>query len=250
LYTASPGQTFHGDYVPQDVDHVTLTNFRICSRFSSKGKVRLFSRRQKSFDQQCPQTVEVLTDLPDGTVIDREIVALEDSARVRFNSLQNYRSEAHRIRYFAFDLLCYKNRDTTNLPLGERRQLLRRLKFQSSKIQLVDYFETSAANMVAAAKQQGLEGVIAKRRYSLYRPGRRNWHGNLSQIDAITLKRIANDKRMRLGENSAASAKAAIDSVFVQASEGRRWRTFAIAAELPCQSELILRSVVHMVVSR
>jgi ATP-dependent DNA ligase len=37
----------------------------------------------------------------------------------------------------------------------------------------VDYFETSAANMVAAAKEQELEGVIAKRRDSLYQPGRR-----------------------------------------------------------------------------
>jgi ATP-dependent DNA ligase len=47
------------------------------------------------------------------------------------------------------------------------------LKFLSPKIQLLDYLETSAGNMVAAAKQQGLEGVIAKRKDSLYQPGRR-----------------------------------------------------------------------------
>ena len=136
-------------------------------------RVRLFSRRQKSFNQQYSYLVEALADLPNGTVIDGEIVALDDSARPQFNLLQNYRSEAHRIRYFVFDLLCYENRDTTSVPLVERRTLLRKLKFQSPKIQLLDYLETSAANMVAAAKQQGLEGVIAKRKDSLYQPGRR-----------------------------------------------------------------------------
>jgi len=86
--------------------------------------------------------------------------------------LQNYRSEAHRIRYFVFDLLCYENRDTTYLPLVERRALLRTLKFQSPRIQFLDFLEASAASMVAAAKEQGLEGVIAKRKDSLYQPGR------------------------------------------------------------------------------
>jgi ATP-dependent DNA ligase len=101
-------------------------------------------------------------------------VALDDSARPQFNLLQNYRSEAHRIRYFVFDLLCYENRDTSCLPLLDRRALLRKLKFLSPRIQFLDFLETSAAYMVAAAKQQGLEGVIAKRKDSLYQPGRRS----------------------------------------------------------------------------
>jgi bifunctional non-homologous end joining protein LigD len=151
---------------------IKLDGYRAIA-IKSDDKIRLLSRRQKSFNQQYPYIVEALVDLPDGTVIDGEIVALDDSARPQFNLLQNYRSEAHRIRYFVFDLLCYENRDTTSLPLVDRRALLRKLKFQSPRIQFLDFLETSAANMVAAAKQQGLEGVIAKRKDSLYQPGRR-----------------------------------------------------------------------------
>jgi DNA ligase D-like protein (predicted ligase) len=154
------------------VYEIKLDGYRALA-VKSDNKISLFSRRQKSFNQQYPLIVEALADLPDGTVIDGEIVALDDSARPQFNLLQNYRSEAHRIRYFVFDLLCYDNRDTTSLPLVERRALLRKLKFQSPRIQFLDFLETSAANMVAAAKQQGLEGVIAKRKDSLYQPGRR-----------------------------------------------------------------------------
>ncbi len=156
----------------QWIYEIKLDGYRAIA-VKSDDKVRLFSRRQKSFNQQYPYIVEALVDLPDGIVIDGEIVALDDSARPQFNLLQNYRSEAHRIRYFVFDLLCYENRDTTCLPLVDRRALLRKLKFQSPRIQFLDFLETSAANMVAAAKQQGLEGVIAKRKDSLYQPGRR-----------------------------------------------------------------------------
>jgi DNA ligase D-like protein (predicted ligase) len=156
----------------QWVYQIKLDGYRAIA-VKSDNKVRLFSRRQKSFNHQYPYIVEALVDLPDGTVLDGEIVALDDSARPQFNLLQNYRSEARRIRYFVFDLLCYDNRDTTCLPLVERRTLLSTLKFQSPRIQFLDYLETSAANMVASAKEQGLEGVIAKLRDGLYQPGRR-----------------------------------------------------------------------------
>jgi bifunctional non-homologous end joining protein LigD len=48
-----------------------------------------------------------LRDLPDNTVIDGEIVALDDAGRPNFNFLQHSRSQAKRIHYFVFDLLIY-----------------------------------------------------------------------------------------------------------------------------------------------
>src|SRR5882762_9114767 len=154
------------------VYEIKLDGYRAIA-VKSGNKVSLFSRRRKSFNQQYPHIVEALSDLSNDTVIDGEIVALDDAGRPEFNLLQNYRRDAGRIRYFVFDLLCHQDRDTTSLPLVERRDLLRTLKFQSPRIQLVEYLESSAANIVAAVKEQRPEGVIAKRRDSLYQPGRR-----------------------------------------------------------------------------
>jgi bifunctional non-homologous end joining protein LigD len=71
----------------------------------SDGNLFLFPRNRKSFNRQFPLIVEALADLPDNTVIDGEVVALNDSGRPDFNLLQNFRSAESHIHYFVFDLL-------------------------------------------------------------------------------------------------------------------------------------------------
>src|SRR5215472_14505339 len=119
-------------------------------------QVKLFSRRRKSFNGQYPYIVEALADLPNGTVVDGEVVALNDSGKPQFNLLQNYRSAAARIHYFIFDLLVYQGCDVMGLSLEERRKMLHSLKFSSPRIHLVEYQETSAFEMLAAVKGLGL----------------------------------------------------------------------------------------------
>ena len=79
----------------------------------SDGGVILFSRNRKSFNKQFSLIVEALADLPENTIIDGEVVALDESGRPDFNLLQNFRSGASRIHYFVFDLLAYDGRDLT-----------------------------------------------------------------------------------------------------------------------------------------
>jgi DNA ligase D-like protein (predicted ligase) len=155
------------------VFEIKLDGYRAIA-VKSENKVALLSRRHKSFLAQYPAIVEALAGMPDDSVIDGEIVALDDSGRPKFNLLQNYRRESDRIRYFVFDLLCYHGRDTTRLPLIERRTLLGGIKFGSPRIQLVAYEETTAARMLEAVKGLGLEGVIGKRKDSPYQPDRRS----------------------------------------------------------------------------
>jgi bifunctional non-homologous end joining protein LigD len=87
----------------------------------------------------------------------------------------HYRAEAGRIHYFVFDLLVYDNRDLTQLSLVERRQIMKAvLKFESPRIRITDYFEASVEDMLSAARGQGLEGVVAKRKDSRYEIGKRS----------------------------------------------------------------------------
>ena len=159
---------------PQWVYEIKLDGYRAVAAKSDRD-VRLFSRNNKSFNHQYPNIVEALGRLPENTVVDGEIVALDESGRPNFNLLQNFRSEASRIHFFIFDLLVYQGRDLTRLPLFERRELMRSvLKFSSPRIRISDYVEASAMDMLDAVREQGLEGVVGKRKESLYEPGKRS----------------------------------------------------------------------------
>jgi len=85
----------------QWVWEIKLDGYRALA-VKSEGKLTLFSKNRKSFNNRFPYIVEALHDLPDNTVIDGEVVALDDSGRPDFNLLQNFRTEAGRIHYFTF----------------------------------------------------------------------------------------------------------------------------------------------------
>jgi ATP-dependent DNA ligase len=67
-----------------------------------------YSRNRKSFHRQYVHIFEALRELPENTVLDGEIVALDDAGRPNFNLLQHFRSKASKICYFVFDLLVFE----------------------------------------------------------------------------------------------------------------------------------------------
>ena len=135
----------------------------------------LFSRRRKSFNNQYPAIVEAFAALPENTVVDGEVVALNESGHPDFNLLQHYRTEASHIHFFVFDLLVYEDRDLMHLPLIERREIMRWvLDFTSPRIRIADYIAASAKDMLDAIRGQGFEGVVGKRKDSLYETGKRS----------------------------------------------------------------------------
>jgi DNA ligase D-like protein (predicted ligase) len=153
---------------------IKLDGYRALAVKSGIG-VTLFSRRRKSLNKQFPYIVEALADLPAGTVVDGEVVAIDDSGRPDFNLLQNFRAEASRIHYYVFDLLCWGDRDLTRLPLVERRVLLKSLVVvRDKRIRTEEYVEAAPKDLIAAVREQGLEGIIGKRKDSLYQPGKRS----------------------------------------------------------------------------
>jgi bifunctional non-homologous end joining protein LigD len=133
----------------------------------------LYSRNRKNFNKRFPQITEALADLPADTVIDGEVVALDESGRPDFHRLQHFTAERSRIHYFIFDLLILNGRDLTSLPLIERRKLLKSITLRSERIRLSEQFDISAADMVSAVRQQGLEGVVSKQKTSVYDQGKR-----------------------------------------------------------------------------
>ena len=144
--------------------------------FKTNGQRYLRSRNDKDFNQKYPAIALGLSGLPDETVIDGELVALDDSGRPSFNLLQNYGSGGAPVFYYVFDVLVLSGRDVTGEPLRKRRELLQQriLPKLKAPIRECPRLDASLDEVIAAVRAQGLEGVVAKNLNGVYEPGRRS----------------------------------------------------------------------------
>jgi bifunctional non-homologous end joining protein LigD len=138
--------------------------------------VTLWSRRENLFTNQFPRIAQACERLPPNTLLDGEIVALDEKARVSFNLLQHHRSKARALVFYAFDVLIYRGRSVLKVPLYFRREVLRRV-FEDSKtapMGLSENIEAAPTDMIRVAKEFEFEGIVAKRKDSFYESGKRS----------------------------------------------------------------------------
>jgi DNA ligase D-like protein (predicted ligase) len=164
--------------LPQGVNwtyELKLDGYRALA-IKTNGKVQLRSRNNKDFNARYPAVAKALAALPDETVIDGELVAMDESGRPSFNALQNYGSSEVAIFYYVFDVLMLAGRNVMSEPLSARRDLLlqRVLPELGEPIRHSPEFKASLADLIESVRAHGLEGLVAKRLDSIYEAGRRS----------------------------------------------------------------------------
>ncbi len=148
--------------------------------FVEGGKLRMISRNGNAIDKQYPE----LSILPHHlrarqAIVDGEIAALDDKGRPSFELLQSRMhvadasaiarlARSHPVVFYAFDLLYLDGRDLRAAPLIERKKLLKDILQADETIRYSDHFAISGVELLAAAKEQGLEGIVGKRAQSRY----------------------------------------------------------------------------------
>ncbi len=149
--------------------------YRALSYINNK-KVEVRSRNNKSFNEKYYPVYKSLQSLELNAVLDGEIIVTNERGHADFADLQNWRSEADgQLIYYVFDILWLDNANLMDLPLQERRKLLKTIIPQGEEmIRVSDNFKASAAELFSLAKKMGLEGIIAKKSDSRYIPGTRS----------------------------------------------------------------------------
>lgn len=75
------------------------------------------------------------------------------------------------IIYYVFDILYLDGYDLKGVPLGKRKELLRGVFSGTEDVRLVEYFDKNGQTVYRAAIENGMEGVVAKQKDSVYEPG-------------------------------------------------------------------------------
>jgi bifunctional non-homologous end joining protein LigD len=154
--------------------------------FLDGGRVQFVNRNGRDTTKQYPELRELGKEAgPEQMILDGEIVAFDENGRPSFERLQSRMHLAsdsavrRRMKdipaaYMIFDLLYYDGHSTMSLPYEERRELLDKLELKGPTWRTPAYHRGDGAGLLAATRQNGLEGVIAKKLDSSYEPGRRN----------------------------------------------------------------------------
>jgi len=129
------------------------------------------SRNGLDFTATYPELGELVDAVADDSVLDGEIVALDSKGRPSFELLQGHKVP---VQFFVFDVLRLDGKDVTGLPYDERRDRLESAVRETGPVKVPGDAGSDLAKALATSKRLGLEGVMAKRRDSPYREGKRS----------------------------------------------------------------------------
>lgn len=149
------------------------------------GRTRLVSRNEIDITVSYPELHELAAALGRDALLDGEIVAFDRQGRPNFALLQRRmhvvtkadtmrRARHTPVVFLVFDLLALDGHSLVRRPYQERRELLESIDLGIGPWQVPPAFEGDARDAIAASAEHGLEGIVAKRMGSPYRPGRRS----------------------------------------------------------------------------
>ncbi|MGB5154769.1 MAG: non-homologous end-joining DNA ligase, partial [Candidatus Sulfotelmatobacter sp.] len=152
--------------------------------FIDDGKLRLVSRNQNELTERFPE----LKDLPKfvrakSAILDGEVVALDDEGRASFTLMQQrtgFRPGGRRgpakaevpVLYYAFDLLYLDGYDLRKVALEDRKKKLASVLITGDAVRYSDHYERQGKALFEMARAKGLEGILAKKRDSIYQERR------------------------------------------------------------------------------
>jgi bifunctional non-homologous end joining protein LigD len=162
------------------------------------GEVRLWGRDLNDLTDRYPEVKALAQLAPQGTMVDGELIVSDHDGRPDPVALE-LRQHAQAVElvgqvvptvtYVIYDLLYLRGRSMLKEPLERRRQRMAEVIRSAGRIYVVEPVAEDGLALFEAAHEKGLEGVVAKRFDSPYRPGQR--HPDWLQVDAVRKQDLA-----------------------------------------------------------
>ena len=196
---------------PDSIFELKLDGERCIAYLDPSDGVELRNKRDLRMLPKVPELSELHKQVRVRCILDGELIVLRDG-KPDFSEIQRRSLMSNRFRielaarqlpatFTAFDILYHRDQPVMNRPLMERKALLARVvRSETPRMAVSRYIETAGAAFFQLAKDQGLEGVVGKRKDSLYHPGKRttDWIKvkNLLDDDFVVCGYIPKDNHM------------------------------------------------------
>jgi len=156
--------------------------------FKENDKIKLQSRSGNDITEKYPEIVTPARECIKGcksTIIDGEIVVLDENGIPSFQAHQRRMNVGSKkeilvlsseipCTFYAFDVLYHEHKDLKKLSYLDRRSILSQILGPNDTIKISDYIEEKGIDILKHSKELGLEGIMAKRKSSVYREGVRS----------------------------------------------------------------------------
>ncbi|MFL5742996.1 MAG: DNA ligase D [Flavisolibacter sp.] len=137
--------------------------------------VDLRSRSNLSFNEDYAPIVNALRSWGINAVTDGEITVINEKGKADFEALQNWqRTKLGNLVYYVFDILWLDGINLMKLPLYRRKEILQKLIPHKGPILFSDSIDQFGVDFFRVARENELEGIVAKKKQSVYTPGKRS----------------------------------------------------------------------------
>lgn len=178
-----------------------------CVFYIDNGRVRLFSRHGQECTQAFPELQGLAINLMGKrAILDGELCVMVngkpslESAMERYMAVKSVhaRAKAMPASFITWDIIELEERDLSLLPLTDRKEILSRQVASDGSLTVIDFVDSQGTNLFNAVCSMDLEGIVAKKKTSTYRPGTRSkdWIKikNWKTVECVVLGYKSGDK--------------------------------------------------------
>ena len=163
---------------PDYIYELKLDGERCIAYLDPKAGTELRNKRNMNMLSKVPELSEIHLQVSVRCILDGELLVLVDGkpdfSQIQRRSLMtnNFKLKLqgtqHPASFVAFDILYHDGKDVTGLPLMSRKQLLKNTITENDRLAISRYIERRGADFFNLAAKQRLEGIVAKRKDSVY----------------------------------------------------------------------------------
>jgi bifunctional non-homologous end joining protein LigD len=182
-----------------------------------KGDIRFYSRNGLDFSERFAVIYQALHKIKHDVILDGEVVLMNEKNLPDFQKLQHYENHLnYPLIYYVFDILELDGKNMEGLHLLDRKKILKQLLKKDASIRYCDHIDGQGIAFLEKVKEQGMEGIIAKKKDSVYTR-------NVRSKEWLKIKNVQSTEVVIAGYTEPKGGRTHFGSLILAGKKGKKW---------------------------